>query len=180
MLAHPVETGHCTRFEKYESEGVTELGLSPSVAVGVYVDLPLHMITVDENLSEPIAKVDFDGSWQFERNRGGILLMLEPHVKFMKGFPTRPLMSPSVKPILKGKVVCTDVTACPAFCLYLGNAGESQTYSLGIILFITVLSAKRTIPSKFLSRLKSLLPPRLVSLPVEGSVLTGNLVERKG
>ena len=105
--------------------------------------------------------------------------MIEPHVKFMKGFPTRPLMSPSIKPILKGKVVCTDVTACPAFCLYLGNAGESQISSLSMILFTTAVSAKRTIPSIFLSRLKLLSLPCLVSLPVEGSVLTGNLVQRK-
>ncbi|KAL0066484.1 hypothetical protein AAF712_006527 [Marasmius tenuissimus] len=115
MAAHPIREGTPTKFEKYTSQGVKELGISPSVNSGL----------------QPFADVAFEGKWEFKNKRGALLYLITPRIHSMKGFPTSTVLDERFESILKNRVICTDVVSCPAFALYLANSKE-HVFSLSL------------------------------------------------
>jgi len=113
-----------TRYEKYTSKGVKELGLSPSLTASV----------------EPIFDVGFDGKWAFKRERGALLVLVTPKMKVMNGFPTSLLLREDLRPLLRGRSICTSVVSCPAFVLYLGNT-EEHTFELSLKASVPIPTA---------------------------------------
>ncbi|THU79033.1 hypothetical protein K435DRAFT_811050 [Dendrothele bispora CBS 962.96] len=115
MAAHPLHRTVPTEFEKYVSEGVQELSFTSSVDVR----------------GQPIVGGGFEGKFEFKNKRGALLVLVSPSIQTMQGFPTSLLLDAQLRPILKNRVICTDVVSCPGFCLYLGNS-KNHTFSLSL------------------------------------------------
>ncbi|KAE9400343.1 hypothetical protein BT96DRAFT_919513, partial [Gymnopus androsaceus JB14] len=114
MSKYPVQSTPKVQIEKYSSDAVKELGFSPKVSAGF----------------QPVADISFEASWEFSRDRGALLVLTSAHTEYIRGFPTAAFIAnPQITALLKKKVICTDVTSCPAFCLYLSN---SKTHAFKI------------------------------------------------
>ncbi|KAF9070085.1 hypothetical protein BDP27DRAFT_642944 [Rhodocollybia butyracea] len=124
MEAYPIKSTEPTKFEKYLSKGVRELGITPNIDVGI----------------QSYADVGFDGKWQFHSERGALLILVTPRINTMRGFPTSTILDKRFKPLLKNRVVCTDVVSCPAFCLYLGN-NKDHVFELSLKSDVPIAAA---------------------------------------
>jgi len=124
MAAYPIKTTEPTKFEKYLSKGVKELGIAPKVDIGI----------------QSYADVGFDGKWQFQSERGALLILVAPRINTMRGFPTSTILDKHFKSLLKGRAVCTDVVSCPAFCLYLGK-NKDHVFELSLKCDVPVATA---------------------------------------
>ena len=76
-----------------------------------------------------LANASIKGQWKFGSRRGALLVMSRPLSSYV---PPKVLLKHLVDiPTFKNKVLVTEVVSCPAYSLYLSNAGEwlSGTHS---------------------------------------------------
>jgi len=71
-----------------------------------------------------VASVEFAGKWKFNRQRGALLVLLNPRIEYIRTFPLAIVRDETFKSSLYNRVICTEVVSCPGFCLYLGNSQE--------------------------------------------------------
>jgi len=77
-----------------------------------------------------LANASFKGQFKFSSRRGVLLIMSRPLCSHV---PPKVLLKHLVDiPILKNKVLVTEVISCPAYCFYL-STGNSETIELALL-----------------------------------------------